>query len=513
MFQLRFALLVMGFLVTSILAGQNYFSRYYPFDSQVSNFRALLVDRDTILLEGIFVDTIDPFLQGIAFAKVDSFGNLISYQRYFDPKGRDLTYPPLNNLIKLSDGRYLTPAMTFQDNALLLIFLNSQFRVDTVFEYFANDVSVRVNLIRSVFELKDGYMVFGSAQQLSFANDGQIFRIKKNGELLWRKWYDLPNKDEAFGDVSWFKDSTFAIGSFHKPFPINSQNKLHNIWIFVVDTNGNILHEFVDQDPYSGTSGGIVIDDSKNIYFTGATIIEDMYGLHNAIGHIGKLDENLQPKWKITFGKNLSINTGGVDMILSNRNLIATGTVVDTFTLQNSNTRRPHFGWTIMASTNGDSICERFDTSMWYLPISSMGRFLSMDTLSSGNIIVCGEGRFGPEDDTRDYAWLVKMPNPPCEGLTVSNDEILSDITSTLQIRPNPVSDEVMIGWDESLSLEVDYILLFDMDGRLVQKKDIHAGVNILSLDLLNLVPGAYIVHLISKGGYLLGLDKLIVQR
>ncbi len=500
-------------LFQQLLQGQDYFSRYYTFDSGVSNFRTLLVDRDTILLEGIFVDTIDPFLQGIAFAKVDSSGNLISYQRYFDPHGRDLTYPPLNNLIKTSDGGYLTVAMTFQDDALLLIFLNSEFRVDTVFEYLANDQSVKVNYLRSVFELNDGYMIFGSAQRLSFASDGQAFRIRKNGELVWRKWYGMPNKDEFIGDVSWYSDSTFVISSFHKPFPVSGQNKLSNTWIFQIDLNGNILNNFVDPDMYSGTSGGLVIDKNNNIYYTGTAIIEDMYGQHNGLGRMGMLNDSFNLQWKTTYGKNHNIIAGFADMILSRTRLISVGTHVDTSRTSSGFLNDYTAGWTALANIYGDSICERFDTATWYPKQSTTwGKFRSLDTLSSGNIIACGEGRFGPEDDHHEYAWLVKMPNPPCENVVTNSKDIFSNETSEFHISPNPAINKAVFRWNEKFTNDADHILMFDIDGKFVKNIRTQDGINEIAINLSGLIPCTYIVLLISKGGYLLGLEKLIVS-
>ena len=493
------------------VTGQSLFSYYYPFDSPTSTFRSMMIDQDTILLQGIFLDTLPPYLQGMAFAKVDSSGNLISYQRYFDPKGRDLTYPPLNNMIKLSDGRYLTVGMSLQDNALLLIFLSTQFLVDTMFEYFANDPTVQVNWIRSVFELDDGYIIFGSAQRLSYASDGQIFRISKEGELKWRKWFGFNNKDEAFGDVTWYTDSTFLVASFHKLFPVNGDDKRRNTWIFEVDENGNILHEFVDPDLFSGTSGGLVIDEHKNIYYAGEAIIEDMYGQHNALGRIGKLNSNFELDWKLNFGKNISINTGLSDMILSRENLIASGTFVDTFTLSGSGTRRPHLGWTVMSSILGDSICEQYDTAAWYLSISSYGRFHAMDTLSSGNIIVCGEGRFGQKDNFNEYAWLVKIPNPPCEGLIVSNKEI-PNAKQNWKINPNPTKETALIQCDHGFN-EFTIFNIYDEYGRIVSRTSADVGVDHVILDLLNLDAGIYIIHSINKIGQLSGIEKLIIVK
>ncbi|MBK9983223.1 MAG: T9SS type A sorting domain-containing protein [Saprospiraceae bacterium] len=505
--------LAFGVLFQHLLQGQDNFSKYYTFDSGVSNFRTLLVDKDTILLEGIFVDTISPFLQGIAFAKVDSSGNLISYHRYFDTKGRDLTYPPLNNIIKLSDGRYLVPAMTLQDEALLLIFLNSQFFVDTVFEFFTAETSVRLNLVRSVFELNDGYIVFGSAQRLSYATDGQIFRITKNGDLLWRKWYGLTNKDEAFGDIAQYTDSTFILASFHKPFPVPSQNHLYNTWIFEVDSDGNILQEFVDPDPYSGPSGGLVIDKNNNIYYCGEQIIDAQHGQQNAQGRIGMLDTDFNLKWKLSFGKNISISTGLTDMISSDNKLISVGSYEDTSRTALGNPWGYMTGWTVLTTPLGDSKCERFDTATWFpMTNSSEGIFRTMDTLSSGNIIACGEGRFGEETEHNIYAWLVKMPNPPCKNLISKNEAPPENITSSLRISPNPARTQAVIQWSENTGRNADYLLVFAEDGKRKQKLNLANGSSETFLNLSGYLPGIYFVQLLSKGGYLLGVNKFTVS-
>ena len=494
------------------VSAQTEFNYYYPFESHVSLFCTMQIEKDTILLQGVFVDAISPFIQGMAFARVDSSGSLISYQRYYDPQGRDLTYSTPNNMVRLSDGRYLASAITLQDNALELIFLTPQFIVDTVFEYFANDPSVQVNFIRHVFEIDDGYLVFGAAQRLSFAIDGQIFRIKKNGELLWRKWYGLNNKDEAFGDVERYSDSTFVVASFHKPFPVSGQDKKRNTWIFEVDTNGYVHHEFVDPDPFSGTSGGLVFDEDHNIYYSGESIVVDSYNQHNSLGRIGMLDRNFHLQWKKEFGKNLSLDTGLEDMIRSHSNLIAVGTYVDTVTFLEFGTRRPHLGLTAMVSIDGDSICQRYDTAQWYTRISSYGRLNSMDTLSSGSIVACGEGRFGPEDDDHQYAWLVKMPNPPCEGLTVSNKEI-SNAIHNWTINPNPAKESALLYLDHGVFNETILFNIFNNLGQIVKKAIADIGVDQITIDLRNLGEGIYIVQSINKTGQLTGIEKLIIVK
>lgn len=509
---MKMRLVLLMLILKDSLTAQNSFSYYYPFDSYGSSFTTMLVERDTILLQGYFLDTIAPYLQGMAFAKIDTSGNLITYQRYFDSKGRDFAYPPLNNIIKLSDGRYLTVGITLQDDALQLVFLSPNFQVDTVFEYFANDPTVQVNWVRSAFELTDGYLVFGSAQRLSFASDGQIFKVSKDGELLWRKWYGFANKDEVIGDVLPYTDSTFIVGSFHKPFPVNSDDKKRNTWIYEVDVNGIILNEFVDPDPFSGTSGGFVIDQFQNIFYTGASIVVDQYGQHNALGRIGMLDSHFQLKWKQEFGKNLHIQTGFADMVMLGNRLIAVGSHVDSSRTISGAPNGFIAGWFGSASILGDSICEKLDTAQWFAEQGrSMGFFSMVDTLSSGSIITCGYGWFGPDGNNyREYAWLVKTSNPPCDELKVSLNEI-DPRAKDWSISPNPTSGNLFIKFDKGKYYNNPSFYLFNAVGRIVKRFTIREQTSFCEIFLDGLPNGSYVLQSFNSKGQETGFEEVII--
>ncbi len=509
---MKISIIIVLLFIRLLLIGQESFSKYYSFDSYGSTIRSMLIERDTILLQGYFIDTVSPFLQGIVFAKVDSFGNLLTYHRYFDSKGRDLSYNPLNNIIRLSDGRFLTLSMALQDNALQLWFLTSDFQLDTVFEFFSGDQSVQLNWWRNVYEVSDGYLVFGSAQRLNFNDDIQIIKVSKNGELMWRKWLGLSNKDEVSGDVAKYSDSTFVVASFRKPFPVPAADLRKNTWIFEVDTNGNILHEFLDTDPFSGGSGGLVFDKDRNIYFSGTSIVEDIFGNDNTLGRISRLNSEFKFQWKRTFGKNFNPMNGLGDMILLDNHLIASGTNVDSSRNSWGSPSGYTGGWLVMTSLNGDSICERIDTAQWF-PIdgTGMGLFRAIDTLSSGSIITCGDGRFGPnENNYHDYAWLVKTTNPPCEGLKVGNTEIRNKI-QIWGMSPNPAKKSTLIQLNQIDFNETTIFCLFDTNGRIVKRTFADFGVDHVIFDLRNLAEGLYIVQSFNKKGHLTGIEKLII--
>jgi hypothetical protein len=239
-----------------------------------------------------------------------------------------------------------------------------------------------------------------------------------------------------------------------------------------------------------------------------------MYGQHNSLGRIGKLNPDFRLEWKLNYGKNINIATGFNDMILSRNKLIAVGSYVDTSRTIWGTQNGYSVGWTGIADTFGDSICEVFDTAHWFTNLGrAMGVFRTMDTLSSGSIITCGDGWFGQLEDTyNEYAWLVKMPNPPCEGLKVGNKEI-SNAIHNWKINPNPAKESALLYLDHGVFNEAILFNIFNNLGQIVKKAIADIGVDQVTIDLRNLREGIYIVQSINKTGQLTGVEKLIIVK
>lgn len=507
---MRYSFSILALFVCQSVLSQPYFSRYYSLDSPFSGFHDVLIENDTLVAYSFIRQTEEPFLQGVSLTKMDSNGNIIQIQRFFDPLGRHLSYNPVTRMTRTSEGGYATVGIVFGAPEVFLLTWTHRGIPDKYFTFL--DTTLFFTSLKKAINIDSVFYLVGGVQLSNYTTQNIVYKVNDDGVLLWKKSYGLHNKDEFPGDAVVLSDTSLVICSLRKPFPTLSDDRRQNTWIFKIDLEGNLLNEFIDPDPFSGTSGGVVLDAKNEIYYTGTEITVGPLDEHNGLGRIGKLSSDFDLQWKRTYGKNLSLSTGCSDMILTGNQLVAVGTHVDTFTTVQG-TRRPHLGWTIVASIEGDSICERFDTAMWYLPISAISRLYGIDTLSSGNIIACGEGRFGPDTDPHDYAWLVKMPNPPCEGTLVSTTEFRRDITTALTIVPNPSDGNITIHLNDDVQLDAEYLLLFDTQGRLVEKKDWMPADKGVSFDMNEVPPGTYVIQLISRYGYLLGVDKLVIQK
>jgi hypothetical protein len=64
-------------------------------------------------------------------------------------------------------------------------------------------------------------------------------------------------------------------------------------------------------------------------------------------------------------------------------------------------------------------------------------------------------------------------------------------ITHEMMVSPNPGNGLFDFSWHEDV--QIDQIFVYDINGRLIIKKDIKSGQNQISVDIINQVPGVYI--------------------
>lgn len=223
------------------------------------------------------------------------------------------------------------------------------------------------------------------------------------------------------------------------------------------------------------------------------------------------LDSHFQLKWKQEYGKNLHLQTGFADMIMCGNRLIAVGSHVDSSRTWSGEPNGFIAGWFASASIAGDSICERLDTAQWFAEQGrAMGFFSTIDTLSSGSIVTCGYGWFGPDGDNyKEYAWLVKTPNPPCEGLKVSTDDI-DPLRPTWTVSPNPVSESIIMKLDDA-SFGNWHFNLFNTEGDIVRHINVDGNSSQCHLSTHDLPNGTYLLQSVDKNGRLTGIQKLVV--
>jgi Secretion system C-terminal sorting domain len=78
----------------------------------------------------------------------------------------------------------------------------------------------------------------------------------------------------------------------------------------------------------------------------------------------------------------------------------------------------------------------------------------------------------------------------------------------TINIYPNPASDQLFIQHDLNLNKSTSSVLLMDVMGRVVLQKPLDASL--IQLDVSTISPGIYFVQILSKEGRVSVCKKII---
>ena len=104
---MRNYIVILFFLVVQSGTAQQGFIKAYNFGyNTVVQFNAMLLDEDRLIVSGFLIDSLPPPSQvGVFLATIDTMGQTLSFNAYFDPDG--YSYVRGENpggLIKLEDG-------------------------------------------------------------------------------------------------------------------------------------------------------------------------------------------------------------------------------------------------------------------------------------------------------------------------------------------------------------------------------------------------------------------------
>ena len=82
-----------------------------------------------------------------------------------------------------------------------------------------------------------------------------------------------------------------------------------------------------------------------------------------------------------------------------------------------------------------------------------------------------------------------------------STNELLQRRIEQISIYPVPATDYLNLAWENDGPAAVQSILLFDMNGRTVQRMDVHATQSELTMQLNSMVAGPYVLNIIWNDG------------
>lgn len=159
------------------------------------------------------------------------------------------------------------------------------------------------DLIRSITEVDDGYIVVGDAWD--FGNsllDIHIIKIDFDGNFIWDKQYGSSNRDNGF-DIINLSDGNIAILGYSR-----GTDPAGDIVLLKTDLDGNQIWTKQYGTQYDDYGMEIVQDDNENIFIIGtkAGFYDDVYStyfnVHDADVLLCCLDKDGNELWQKTYG-------------------------------------------------------------------------------------------------------------------------------------------------------------------------------------------------------------------
>jgi hypothetical protein len=372
--------------------------------------------------------------------------------------------------------------------------------------------------------------------------DAWLFKIDKNGTLLWEKTFG-GSDDDYKGDAFETKNGNIILGIVSKSNDGDfvGINGKEDCWFLKLDRQGNVLWKKEFGGSNSDNTRSIKPIDDKTFVAVGRTESIDGNFLNNTQGDfILKMDTDGNFIWVKSFttynGFIYTLMGFEAVTILSDNTIAAVGfehrpfTRVDLFLIKCDTSGKelmkkffggngfdsgqdvkalPDGGMIILGTTNStDSISKKSnDSDIWLLKLDKDGNTVWNKLLGGSkeefsgdcviahdnSILVVGETEssdsiFNKNNGREDWA-IIKVKDD------IRNSIQNSDYTDRISVFPNPTDGFINIRLND---IDNPHIALIDLSGRLIREYKIAPIKDVLRLDLSDIKNGTYILSIKS---------------
>jgi len=369
----------------------------------------------------------------------------------------------------------------------------------------------------SVLATSDGgYLVLGyskstdgdiTADTNHGAYDVWLLKLDSAGTILWQKTYGGASDDKA-GHI-YTNGTNYYIAAYSKSnngdLTVNHGN--YDYWIFSIDNTGTILW----QRSYGGSS----IDKEPVLAFNTSDLL--IAGTSNS--NDGDISN---PQGGFDFWV-LNVNSTNGNIIWQN-NYGGTGADFATgvgslpvLTRSNNLTGSELYAVGYSNSDDGDFTTNQGNYDAWFIGIDFSGNLVNSTNFGGSDIDQFTGAKFNNYTFELNIFGTTKSTDGDITGQHGNYDAWYASFTPELtgaisemnlidvKVYPNPANDNLQVQADDMQEL-----LIFDMQGKLIAKYQIQEASNHFTIDISGLSSGNYMLKTISKNG--LGLSKIIVK-
>lgn len=477
------------------------FNHSYDFNLFFHQFRTVLVDNDTIVFIGNSNAVDSPYIQSALIGRVDSFGNVLSYNTIRDSLGGYLDVG--ENIAKTSDGNYaFTSAILFRKSDALYKF-GKDLSLKSVYE-FTDTVNLAV-FYKGIIALDNGYLLSGYVRRPDHKYDAFARKLDSLGNTMWVKLYGSPFQSEYVVGMSALTDTTFILCGGEGSSLTDPDEYRSRVWI--IDSSGIVLKTWYSLDSLKamGIKEARPLDGGGIIAFSQTFLGYNPWGDYMLQPTLIKFDDDLQIEWIKRFGPAHSSFSYWEDLRPTpDGNFIGVGKVAP-YDLADLNAHL--YGWLYKFTPEGDSIWARADLST--IPYQSGiddNVFGGVDFLSSGSIVAGGNSYINGQL----YGWIIKVTPDGCIDTLLCQPSAARPAAPVPApaVFPNPASGQAYVRYSLPGGAEFQ---LYDAMGRLALQQRLPGGDRQETLLLAGLASGIYYWQITAAGEMLAG-GKLVLH-
>ncbi len=426
------------------MAQQPGFSQVYEMNVPSAGFHNLIAIQDTLYVAGTAINE-NTLQWGILLSKFDTLGNLISQHTVYDTTGDDYIFEPNYAIIETLDGNLAITGNLWYKNWGFMAKFTKSGKLLFLKEY--PDPGILNFHYASIVQIPDGYLIAGSKQLGNYRTVAFVQKISQTGEIIWEKKYGNPLNYSFFGSMEKVGTDKFVIGVSESSYPGTPPYVIGQdwarIWLFIIDSTGNVIQEFKGANYEEGGSYGIHrTEDNGYIYASWKLQILDPYTLGWGI-KVVKRDNNFNLVWSRLLSPITAPGNSTYELKPTpDGNWIALGQ----WTTPDGTT----YGWPAPClyalTSNGDSLWSRCDTVVG----DNFGgdKLGGIVVLPSGSIVSAGKVYLGTDNNIRALGWLYKVDrngclDTLCNSFTDAKTPPFTD--SGFDIYPNPTDQYINI--------------------------------------------------------------------
>ncbi|HZV71487.1 MAG TPA: T9SS type A sorting domain-containing protein [Saprospiraceae bacterium] len=346
----------------------------------------------------------------------------------------------------------------------------------------------------------DAIYTIGFVQTINFDFDVFIFKTDLVGNKIWEKSYGVSAWDENAKSAI-INDTTLTILSSETFDPNDNVYNDEDTWnkIFSIDSSGVVKSTWRTMNGEEGFSAQSLIKIRSDYYYTTHPGVQLSFNTLHYAPEIVCRDSLFNLKWKRTYGDTFYLNWFSNIVVGQDNFLYAAGYIPDGVTWGRVCKINPE---------NGDLIWEARDTAFYIPGWGSRNRLEGLTVLPGGSVIAVGY--------TVDYTYhenglLYKVTADGCIDTlcnTVGIQEYIYNQQHKVKVYPNPAVDEINFDVSE---IEVNFLDIFNLQGQLIMRNEVHTGLNKIQIDQESLKPGIYFWLFTGDKGEVVETGKVII--